>query len=99
MTTTLQIPLDKAVLNEAKLVAQEDGHGSLQEVVRLFLHRYAKRHFRMDLVHQDKDYMMSSEYEKYLDNISRELDQEIKNGTALKATSADEMVSMLNKKK
>lgn len=42
-TTTLQIPIDKSVRDNASKVAKQRGFSSLQEVVRVFLNQFADR--------------------------------------------------------
>lgn len=48
-TTTLQIPLSKALKNEATSVAKEYGFSSLQEVLRFILTKFAKREIGITL--------------------------------------------------
>lgn len=43
-TVTLQVPMPKSIRNQAALVASEYGFSSLQEVIRLLLNKFAKRH-------------------------------------------------------
>lgn len=42
-TTILQVPLSKTLRSEANVVAKDSGFSSLQEVVRVFLSKFAKR--------------------------------------------------------
>ncbi len=42
-TTILQLPLSKSLRAEAIVVAKESGFSSLQEVLRVFLAKFAKR--------------------------------------------------------
>lgn len=42
-TTTLQIPIDKSVRDNATRVAHQRGFSSVQEVVRVFLSQFADR--------------------------------------------------------
>lgn len=39
----LQVPIDQQIKNEAERVAQAQGFSSLQEIVRVFLNKLAKR--------------------------------------------------------
>lgn len=39
----LQVPIDQRLKNEAEQVAQAEGFSSLQEVVRVFLSKFAKK--------------------------------------------------------
>ena len=43
MKTIIQVPVEKKLRDEAEVVANDQGFSSLQDVVRLFLRRFAKR--------------------------------------------------------
>ena len=42
-TTILQVPITKSLRDSAVVVAKDSGFSSLQEVIRVFLTRFAKR--------------------------------------------------------
>jgi antitoxin component of RelBE/YafQ-DinJ toxin-antitoxin module len=89
--TTLQIPLDTSLRNKAEQVATSAGFSSLQEVVRIFLTKFAKK--SIDVGFYEKDAQLSKKAEaRYVSLIN-----DAKGGkNIVNAKSFDELVSLLN---
>ena len=89
--TTLQIPLDTTLRNRAEKVAITAGFSSVQEVVRVFLNKFATQ--SIDIGFYDKEMQLSKKTEtRYASMIN---DAKKGKGT-VKTNSFNELVSILD---
>jgi len=61
-TVTLQVPINKSIRDRAAIVAEEEGFSSLQEVVRVLVNKFAKRHLVLNA--REPDVKLSAKNEK-----------------------------------
>ena len=89
--TTLQIPLEISLRNRAEKVAKQSGFSSIQEVVRVFLNKFASKALEIGFV--DKEVELSEKAEKrYLKMIN-----DAKKGkNIVEPKSFEELISVLS---
>lgn len=89
--TTLQIPLDTTLRNKAKKAAESAGFSSVQEVVRVFLNKFAAR--SIDISFYNKEVQLSKKAEaRYISMVN-----DAKKGkNTTKTNSFNELVSILD---
>lgn len=89
----LQVPVDKKIKNAAKSVAEDYGFSSLQETIRVILHKLAKRQLNItieensEFLNTHQDAVVRNRYQAYLNNK--------KSGKTFKAHSVKEMLQQL----
>lgn len=66
MKTNLQIPIDSTLRVSAEKVALSAGYSSLQDVVRVFLTKFAKQEVKLVFVNQEPDEYLTSAQEMQL---------------------------------
>ncbi len=88
--TVLQIPISLDLKNEAEQVAQAQGFSSLQEVIRVFLSKFAANKFEVTI---QESVMLSDKSEKRY--LKETLDFE-KGKNIHSAKNVDELMSQLN---
>lgn len=93
MNTTLQIPMDTALRIRATKAAKAMGFSSLQETVRLFLHKLAAGAMHLELTTLNADEYVSPKAIARYDLMERD----IKSGKepVYQATSAQDMLDQL----
>lgn len=93
MNTTLQVPLDSALKFRAAKVAKTMGFSSLQETVRLFLHKLAAGAMHMEFTTLDADEYVSPKALARYDKMERN----IKSGKepVYQATNVQDMLDQL----
>lgn len=86
-TTIIQVPVTKVLRDEAVKVAQESGFSSLQDVIRLFLTKLARKQIAVNL--EDTAMPLSWKNEKrYI-----QMDKDFEKGKNVKSfSSADELM-------
>ena len=91
--TTLQIPLDSALRKDAEAAAVEQGFSSLQEVIRVFLRKFAQRtvNFRVD-----EEVILSPRAIKRYNKMTKEMEA---GKNVYTANSIDELMRQLNESK
>lgn len=89
--TTLQIPLDTTLREKAEKAAASAGFSSVQEVVRVFLNKFAAQ--SIDIGFYDKEVQLSKKAEtRYASMIN-----DAKKGkSTIKTNSFNELVSILD---
>lgn len=73
-TANLQVPINKTIKDEALLVAQEYGFSSLQEAVRLFVVKLAKRELNFGIVEQFPPVRLSKKAAARYDRMAEEIE-------------------------
>lgn len=89
--TILQIPMDKELRKKAQDMAVASGFSSVQEVVRVFLHRFA--HQKIEVKILDTTVRLSPAAEKRYEKITKDF-EEGKN--IFKADTVDELMKQLH---
>lgn len=72
MKTIIQVPVEKKLRDEAEAVATDQGFSSLQDVIRLFLQRFAKR--ELSVVFADEEQLSPAaarRYDKMVNDVLR----------------------------
>ncbi len=90
--TILQVPMQQSLRDEAMKVAEDHGFSSLQEAIRVLLHKFSRREITIDV--STKDERLSPKAERRYAKIVAD----IKSGkTKTKSfTNLDEMFAYLN---
>lgn len=89
--TTLQVPLDTSLRNKAEKTAKLAGFSSVQEVVRVFLNKFAGGDVGVGFF--DNKVKLSEEAEKRYAKMVKEAK---KGKGTIKAESLDELMSLLD---
>ena len=95
MNTTLHIPINKSIKQQAESIATEQGYSSLQEVVRVFLASFAQRKVHSAFVQTEAVELLNHAQEAYINNREEETKKAIKHGTAHAARTVKEMMTIL----
>ncbi len=97
MNTTLQIPMDTTLKSRATKVAKAMGFSSLQETVRLFLHKLAAGAMHLELTTLNADEYVSPKALARYDRMERD----IKSGKepVYGATNVKDLMDQLNGRK
>lgn len=95
MTTTLHIPINKAIKDQAETVVKKQGYSYLQEVIRVLVFALANGDIRSTFTPTDMTQVLTETQEKFLANRENETRKAIKQGKAHIATSVKEMMSIL----
>ena len=90
MKTTLQIPINHQLKNEAERVAEEQGFSSLQEVVRVFLAKFASHKVEISI---QEPLLLSEENEKRYLKMSEDFES---GRNVYSAKNADELLAKLH---
>lgn len=89
-TTILQVPVDKALRKQADSVAADLGFSSLQEVVRVFLRKLARR--RIDVEFEETIQLSPKAIKRY-NKILKEIEQ---NKNIYTAKNVDDLMRQLH---
>jgi hypothetical protein len=95
MNTTLHIPLNKDVKQQAEVIARNQGYSSLQEVLRVFLSCFARGKVHTAFVQSDVVEALTDTQDAYLTKREEETRQAIKEGKAFSARTVKEMMTIL----
>jgi antitoxin component of RelBE/YafQ-DinJ toxin-antitoxin module len=95
MTTTLHIPISKAIKDQAEIVVKKQGYTSLQEVIRVLVFALANGDIRTTFIPTDLTQVLNENQEITLAKREKETRKAIKQGDAHVATSVKEMMSVL----
>lgn len=97
MNTTLHIPINKAIKEQAEAVVKEQGYSSLQEVLRVLVFSLAKGEVKTAFIDTDIQQILTSQEERHLTLREEATRKAIKEGTAHRTTSVKEMMAVLEK--
>ena len=89
--TTLQIPLDTSLRDKAEKAAKTAGFSSVQEVVRVFLNKFAFQ--SIDIGFYDKGIQLSKKAEQ---RYARMIKDVKKDKDIIKAKSFNDLISILD---
>ena len=95
MNTTLHIPINKAVKDQAEIVVKKQGYSSLQEVIRVLVFALANGEVKSTFIHTDVTQVLAPTQEKVLIQREKETREAIKQEKAHSANSVKEMMSFL----
>lgn len=91
MRTTIQIPIDSVLRNEAEKAAQAAGFSSIQEVVRVFLKKFSQQAIEVNF--SEPDVKLSKQAEKRYSSMVNDA----KVGkNVVKVHSHDELIGLLD---
>ena len=90
---TVQVPTTKKLRDSAAKVAEEYGFSSLQEMLRVFLNKIAKREVKVS-IEENVEYLTPQE-DAILEARYKEFLAEKKKGKTFTATSVEEMMKQL----
>lgn len=96
MNTTLHIPINKMLKQQAESIAKEQGYSSLQEVLRVFLSGFAQRKVRTAFVQSDVVEALTDAQDAYVNKREEETRQVMKEGKAFSARTVKEMMTILD---
>ena len=88
--TVLQVPLSAHLKNSAEEIASQQGFSSLQEVVRVFLTKFAEK--KMEIFWQEPIYLSDSNEKRY----SEMTEDFNKNKNIFSTDSIDTLLNQLN---
>lgn len=89
-TTIIQVPVSKVLRNQAVKVAQESGFSSLQDVIRLFLTKLARKQIAVNLEDITQPLSVKNE-SRYM-----QMDKDFEKGKNVKSfSSVDELMKDL----
>ncbi len=94
MNTTLHIPINKEVKEQAEAIVKEQGYSSLQEVVRVLVFSLAKGEVKTAFIHSDI-IPITPEQDRHLAKREAETRNAIKQRKAHVVTSVKEIMSIL----
>ena len=94
MNTTLQVPVDATLKSRAAKAAKSMGFSSLQETVRLFLHKLAAGTMHVELTTLDADEYVSPKALARYDKMVKDIDSGKVKTTV--AHSVKELMEQLN---
>jgi len=89
--TILQIPMDSDLKKQAQNMAVASGFSSVQEVVRVFLHKFAHQKIEVKLL--DTTVQLSPAAEKRYEKITKDIEE---GRNIFKADSVDELMKQLH---
>jgi antitoxin component of RelBE/YafQ-DinJ toxin-antitoxin module len=95
MNTTLHIPINKAIKDQAETIVKKQGYSSLQEVIRILVFALANGDVKSTFIPTDMTQVLTSNQEKVLMQREKETREAIKQGKAHSAYSVKEMMSIL----
>ena len=95
MITTLHIPINKTVKDQAETMVKKQGYSSLQEVIRVLVFALANGDVKSTFSPTDMTQVLTSIQEKILNQREKETRETIKQGKAHVANSVEEMMSIL----
>ncbi len=87
----VQIPMTEELKNKAEAVSKDHGFSSLQEAIRVILHKLASHEISLRVI-QDEDVVLSKKAKVRYDRIIREIEQ---GKNIVKTTSADDFLTKL----
>ncbi|HUD43947.1 MAG TPA: hypothetical protein VMR41_00185 [Patescibacteria group bacterium] len=91
--TILQIPMTTQLKNNAESIASEQGFSSLQEVVRVFLTKFAAK--KVEITWQEPIYLSEHNEKRYID-----MSEDFKNNkNVYSVNSVTDLVKELNENK
>ena len=89
--TILQIPMDSDLKKQAQNMAVASGFSSVQEVVRVFLHKFAHQKIEVKLL--DTTVQLSPAAEKRYEKLTKDIEE---GRNIFKADSVDELMKQLH---
>jgi len=89
--TILQIPMDSDLRKKAQDMAEASGFSSVQEVVRVFLHKFAHQTIEVKIL--DTTVRLSPAAEKKYEKIMRDIE---KGKNVFEAQSVDDLMKQLH---
>lgn len=95
MNTTLHIPINKTIKDQAETVVKKQGYSSLQEVIRVLVFALANGDVKSTFIPTDMTQVLTSTQEKVLMQREKETREAIKQGKAHSANSVKDMMNIL----
>lgn len=94
-TTTLQIPLNANLRDQAQKQAQAMGFSSLQEAVRLFLNQLAEKSIQVRFVPQLPIEQLTVAQESQLNSTVEQIQKDLARGAYKKVNTVEDMMGYL----
>lgn len=95
MNTILHLPINKEIKDHAEAVAKKQGYSSLQEVLRVFLSRFARERVQTAFVQTDLVEALNQAEESILTKREQQTRKAIQEGKFYKARTVKEMMTIL----
>lgn len=92
----LQLPVSSALKQKATKIAKEEGFSSLQEVIRLFLAKYAEKKIRLNFFSEEtKKERAYKKYVKRIEKIADEAKADYEKGNYVTVNTEDELMKAM----
>ena len=95
MNTTLHIPINKTVKDQAETVVKKQGYSSLQEVIRVLIFALANGDVKSTFIPTDMTQILTPSQDNMLMQREKETREAIKQGRGHSVNSVKEMMEIL----